>query len=102
MDQSQSRTIRYAVTGLCGLALLLLLGWLVLREPASTSDQSAKVAAVAPSPPPAGPLFTPDEDVHACGHQSGRQVDDDQRGHNLPAGLRHLRRALERGERSDY
>ena len=63
MDQSQSRTIRYAVAGLCGLALLLLLGWLVLRENASTSDQSVGVATVTPSAPPATPLFTPDEEV---------------------------------------
>ncbi len=63
MDQSQSRTIRYAVAGFCGLALLLLLGWLVLRENASTSDQSVGVATVTPSAPPATPLFTPDEEV---------------------------------------
>jgi len=63
MDQPQSRTIRYAVAGVCGLALLLLLGWLARRESPSPSDQSVKVAPVAPSALPAAPLITPDEDV---------------------------------------
>jgi hypothetical protein len=47
MNQSQSRTIRYAVAGLCSLALLLVIGWLVLHEPRAASDQQPVKAATA-------------------------------------------------------
>lgn len=64
MNQSQSRTIRYAVVGLCGFALLMAIGWLVLREPPPVSEQQpVRVTAVAPSAHSVEPLFTPDDDA---------------------------------------
>ena len=63
MDQPQSRTVRYAVGGLCGLALLLLLGWLILRESPPSPVQSAKFAPIPSSVSPPAPSFTPDETV---------------------------------------
>jgi hypothetical protein len=61
MDQSYSRTLRYVVGGLTGLALLILLGWLVLRESPPTPDQSVKFAPVPSSVSPRAPTLMPDE-----------------------------------------
>jgi hypothetical protein len=64
MNQSQSRTIRYAVAGLCGLTLLLFIGWLVLREPRPPSDQQpVRVVTAAPRAHREAPLVTLDDDA---------------------------------------
>jgi hypothetical protein len=63
MDLSQSRTLRYVVGGLAGLALLILLGWLVLRESPPTPDQSVKIASAPPHIPPPAPLSPPDKEI---------------------------------------
>ena len=65
MNQSESRTIRYAVAGLCGLLLLTFIGWLVLREPPPSSDQQqpAKVVTAAPHARHVAPQFMPDDDA---------------------------------------
>jgi hypothetical protein len=61
MNPSQSKTIRYVVAGFCGLALLMLLGWLILREPPPASDQPpAKAATAAPRARRDELLFAPD------------------------------------------
>jgi hypothetical protein len=64
MDQSQSRTIRYAAAGFCVLALLILFGWLVLREP-PPSPEPPPVRAVTASPraQSVDSLFTPDDEA---------------------------------------
>src|ERR1039458_9145737 len=61
MNQSQSRTVRYAVAGLCSLALLLVIGWLALREPPPPSPDLPPVRAV--TVPSRAPLFTPNNDA---------------------------------------
>src|ERR1017187_190132 len=50
MNQSETRMTRYAVAGVCGLVLLLVISWFALREePAPPTEQPpAKVVAVAP------------------------------------------------------
>jgi len=58
MNPSQSKMARYAVAGLCGLALLLVIAWLALREPPPPSPDLPPVKAVTVSP--SVPLFTPD------------------------------------------
>ena len=50
MNPSQSKTSRYAVAGLCGLALLLVIGWLALRESPPPSPDLPPVKAIAVSP----------------------------------------------------
>jgi hypothetical protein len=64
MNESDSRTIRNAVAGLCGLALLLVLGWLVLREPPLSSEPPpVRVLTASPRARNVDPLFTPDDDA---------------------------------------
>jgi hypothetical protein len=64
MNQSQSRTIRNAAAGLCGLALLMLCGWLVLRELRPSSDQQpVRVVTAAPHAHREAPLVAPDDDA---------------------------------------
>ena len=64
MDQSQSRTIRYAVAGVCVLALLMLFGWLVLREPPPSSEPPpVRVVTASPRARSVDPLFTPDDEA---------------------------------------
>src|ERR1017187_5582498 len=65
MNQSENRTARYAVAGVCSLVLLLLISWLVLREEPTPSTQQppAKVVAVTPRDHSVAPLFAPDEEV---------------------------------------
>ena len=48
MNQSQIRTSSYAVAGACAFALLILLGWLALREPMAPAD--GRLAKVGTSP----------------------------------------------------
>src|ERR1017187_5262623 len=50
MNPSQSKAIRYAMAGLCGLALLLVIGWLALRESPPPSPDLPPVRAIAVSP----------------------------------------------------
>jgi hypothetical protein len=50
MNQSQSKTTRYTVAALCSLALLLLIGWLALRESPPPPPELPPVRAVAVSP----------------------------------------------------
>src|ERR1017187_9549632 len=59
MNQSQSRTIRYTVAGLGGLSLLLLIGWLALREIPPPSPDLPPVRAIAISH--SIPLFATDK-----------------------------------------
>ena len=61
MDQSQSKTTRYVVAGLCGLALLLVIGWLALRKspPPSPDLPPARAVNISPNVP----QFTPDNAV---------------------------------------
>src|ERR1035437_6810869 len=61
MNQSQSKTTRYAVAGLCGLALLLVIGWLALREPSPPSPDLPPIKAVTASP--RAPIFTSNNDA---------------------------------------
>lgn len=64
MNQSHSRTIWYAMAGFCGLALLLVIGWLALREsPPSSSQEPVKVTTAAPRVHAVAPPFTPDDDA---------------------------------------
>jgi hypothetical protein len=64
MDQSQSKTIRYAVAGVCVLALLMLFGWLVLREPSPSSEPPpVRVVTASPRARSVDPLFTPDDEA---------------------------------------
>ena len=64
MNQSDSRTIRYAVAGFCGLALLLVIGWLVLREPPPSSEPPpVRVVTASPRARSVDPLFMPDDEV---------------------------------------
>jgi hypothetical protein len=64
MDQSQSRTIRYAVAGLCVLALLMLFGWFVLRElPPSSEPPPVGAVTALPRARNVDPLFTPDDEA---------------------------------------
>ena len=55
MDQSQSKKTRYVVAGLCGLALLLVIGWLALRKSPPPSPDLPPARAVTVSP--RAPLF---------------------------------------------
>jgi hypothetical protein len=50
MNPSQSKTTRYIVAALCGLALLLVIGWLALRESPPPSPDLPPVRAVTVSP----------------------------------------------------
>jgi hypothetical protein len=64
MNQSQGRTIRYTVAGLGGLALLLVIGWLALREPPPSSDEApVSPATASPHARPVASLSTPDDDA---------------------------------------
>jgi hypothetical protein len=64
MNQSQSRTIRYAVAGLCGLALLMIFGWLVLREtPPSSEPPPVRAVTVTPRARSVDLLFTSDDEA---------------------------------------
>ena len=64
MDQSQSRTIRYAVAGFCILALLMLFGWLILRKsPPSSEPPLVRVVNVSPRARSVDPLFTPADEA---------------------------------------
>ena len=64
MNESDSRTIRYAVAGVCGLALLLAIAWLVLREPPPPSEPPPARAVIAsPRARSVDSLFMPDDDV---------------------------------------
>src|ERR1017187_6399463 len=65
MNQAETRTTRYAVAGVCGLGLLLVVSWLVLREePTPPMEQPpARVVTVAPRDRSVAPLFVPDEDA---------------------------------------
>ena len=64
MNQSESRTIGYAVAGLCGLTLLTFIGWLVLREPPPSSNQPpVRAATASPRARPVAPQFRPDDDA---------------------------------------
>ena len=63
MNQSESKTRRYAAAGVCGLVLLLFISWFVLREepPAPTEQPPAKVVTVAPRDHSVAPLFVPED-----------------------------------------
>jgi hypothetical protein len=61
MDQPQSRTVRYAVVGVSSLALLLFLGWLILRESPPSPVQSVRFAPVPSSVSPPASTPKPDE-----------------------------------------
>ena len=65
MNQSEDRTTRYAVAGVCGLVLLLVIGWFALREEptAPMAQPPARVVAVAPRDHSVAPLFTPEEEA---------------------------------------
>ncbi len=64
MNPPESKTTRYAVAGVCGLLLLVLLGWFVLREPpAATDDQRVKAATAPPRVRHVAPRFTPEDDT---------------------------------------
>jgi hypothetical protein len=61
MNQPQNRTIRYALAGFCGLALLLIIAWPALRESPPPSPDLPPVKAVTVSPHAAP--FTPNNDA---------------------------------------
>ena len=64
MAQSESRTIRYAMAGFCVLALLMIFGWLVLREPPPSSEPPpVRVVTVTPRARSVDALFTPDDEA---------------------------------------
>lgn len=64
MNQFHSKTIWYAVAGLCGVTLLIVIGWVVLREPSSSSNQQpARAATASPRARREAPLYTPDDDA---------------------------------------
>jgi len=50
MNPSQSKTTRYTAAALCGLALLLVIGWLTLRESPPPSPDLPPIRAVTVSP----------------------------------------------------
>ena len=50
MNQSQGRTIRYAVAAVGALAILLFIGWLALREPPPPPPDIPPVRAITVSP----------------------------------------------------
>ena len=58
MNSSQSKAIRYAVAGFCGLALLLFIGWFALRESPPPPPDLPPVRAIAV--PPRVPLVATD------------------------------------------
>ena len=66
MNQSESRTTRYAAAGVGALVLLLVIGWFVVREepPPPTEQPPARVVNAAPRERSVAPLFTaPDEEA---------------------------------------